>query len=92
LDGPFPKLRPAVALSHQDGRHSAVALLLKAALIQVSDYRLQILFLLSKWFQTRRFLWEFPIGSYVKLSLAVVAILVGGLKGTTQGSFQQSSK
>jgi hypothetical protein len=29
-----------VALSHQDGRHSAVALLLKAALIQVSDYRL----------------------------------------------------
>ena len=52
---------------------------------------------MSKWFQTRRFLWEFPIGSYVKLSLAVVAILVGGLKcrtqfwkGTTQGSFQQS--
>jgi hypothetical protein len=45
---------------------------------------------LSKWFQTRRFLWEFPIGSYVKLSLAVVAILVEGLKGTTQGSFQQS--
>ena len=30
------------------------------------------------------------MGSYVKLSLAVVAILVGGLKGTTQGSFQQS--
>ena len=37
------------------------------------------------------------IGSYVKLSLAVVAILVGGMKcrtqfwkGTTQGSFQQS--
>jgi len=40
LDGPFPKLCPAVALSHQDGCHSAVALLLKAALIQVSDYRL----------------------------------------------------
>jgi hypothetical protein len=36
LDGPFPKLCPAVALSHQDGRHSAVTLLLKAALIQVS--------------------------------------------------------
>jgi hypothetical protein len=42
------------------------------------------------------FLWEFPIGSYVKLTSAVVAILVGGLKcrpqfwkGTTQGSFQQ---
>jgi hypothetical protein len=52
---------------------------------------------LSKWFQTRRFLWEFPIGSYVKLSSAVAAILIGGLKcrtefwkGTTQRSFQQS--
>jgi hypothetical protein len=40
LDGPFPKLCLAVALSHQDGRHSPVALFLKAALIQVSDYRL----------------------------------------------------
>jgi hypothetical protein len=40
LDGPLPKWCPAVALSHQDGRHSAFALLLKAALIQVSDYRL----------------------------------------------------
>ena len=62
-----------------------------------NDYFIKILFLLSKWFQTRRFLWEFPIGSCVKLSLAVVAILVGGLKcqtqfwkGTTQESFQQS--
>ena len=45
-----------------------------------NDYFIKILFLLSKWFQTRRFLWEFPIGSYVKLqnvSSAVVAILVG---------------
>jgi hypothetical protein len=33
-------VRPAVALSRQDGHHSAVALLMKAALIQVSDYRL----------------------------------------------------
>ena len=40
LDGPLPKLCPAVAFSHQDGRHSAVALLLKTALVQVSDYRL----------------------------------------------------
>jgi hypothetical protein len=38
LDGPLPKLCSEVALSHQDGRHSAVALLLKAALIQVSAY------------------------------------------------------
>ena len=40
MDGPLPKWCPAVALSRQDDRHSAVALLLKAALIQVSDYRL----------------------------------------------------
>ena len=40
LDGPLPKLCLAVVLSHQDGHHSAVVLLLKAALIQVSDYRL----------------------------------------------------
>jgi hypothetical protein len=40
VDGSLPKLCPAVTLSHQDGHHSAVALLLKAALIQLSDYRL----------------------------------------------------
>ena len=40
MDGPLPKWCPAVALTRQDGHHSAVALLLKAALIQVSDYRL----------------------------------------------------
>jgi hypothetical protein len=62
-----------------------------------NDYFIKIFFLLSKWFQTRRFLWEFPIGSYVKLSSAVVAILVGVLKcrtqfwkTTTQESFQHS--
>jgi hypothetical protein len=33
LDGPLAKWCLAVALSRQDGRHSAVALLLKAALI-----------------------------------------------------------
>jgi hypothetical protein len=33
----LPKWCPAVALSRQDGHHSAVPLLLKAALIQVSD-------------------------------------------------------
>jgi hypothetical protein len=42
-------------------------------------------------------IWEYPIGSYVKLSSAVAAILVGVLKcqtqfwkRTTQESFQQS--
>jgi hypothetical protein len=37
-----------------------------------NDYFIKILLLLSKWFQTRRFLWEFPIGFYVKLTSAVV--------------------
>jgi hypothetical protein len=62
-----------------------------------NDYFIKILFLLSKWFQKRRFLWEFPIESYVKLSSAVAAILVEVLKcrthiwkRTTQESFQQS--
>jgi hypothetical protein len=62
-----------------------------------NDYFIKILFLLSKLFQTRRFLWEFPIGSFVKLSSTVAAILVGVLKcrtkfwkRTTQESFQQS--
>jgi hypothetical protein len=61
------------------------------------DHSTKVWLQLAQWFQTRRFLWEFPIGSYVKLSLAVVAIFVRGLKcrtqfwkGTTQGSFQQS--
>jgi hypothetical protein len=49
-----------------------------------NDYFIKILFLLSKWFQSRRFLWEFPVGSYVKLSSAVVTILVGVLKCRTQ--------
>jgi hypothetical protein len=56
-------------------RHSAVALLLKAALIQVSDYRLLgasclKAFTVSK-MEEGWFLCEFPIGSYVKLSTAV---------------------
>jgi hypothetical protein len=45
----------------------------------------------------KKILWEFPIGSYVKLRSAVAAIFVGSLKcqtyfwkGTTQGLFQQS--
>ena len=61
-----------------------------------NDYFIKVWFQLSNWFQTRRFLWEFPIRFYVKLSSAVAAILVGGLKcwtkfwkGTTKGSFQQ---
>jgi hypothetical protein len=39
LDGPLPKWCPTVALSRQDDRHSAVALLLKAALIRFSGFR-----------------------------------------------------
>jgi hypothetical protein len=61
------------------------------------DHSTKVWLQLVQWFLRRRFLWEFPIGSYVKLSSAVTAIFVGVLqcwthfwKGTTQGSFQQS--
>jgi hypothetical protein len=42
---------------------------------------------LSQWFLRRRFLCEFPIGSYVKLSSAVGAILVEGPNRRTQMHF-----
>ena len=45
-----------------------------------NDYFIKVWSQLSNWFQTRRFLCEFPIGSYVKLSSAVGAILVEGLE------------
>ena len=60
------------------------------------DHSTKVWLQVVQWFLNRRFLCEFPIGSYVKLSSAVGAILVGGLEcrtqfsnGTTQGSFQQ---
>jgi hypothetical protein len=43
-----------------------------------NDYFFKVWFQLSNWFQTRTFLCEFPIGSYVKLSSAVGAIVVEG--------------
>jgi hypothetical protein len=61
------------------------------------DHSTKVWLQLAQWFLWRRFLCEFPIGSYVKLSSAVAAILVGVLKcrtqfwkRTTQESFQQS--
>jgi hypothetical protein len=61
------------------------------------DYSTKVWLQLAQWFLRKRFLCEFPIGFYVKLSSAVAAILVGGMKcrtqfwkGTTKGSFQQS--
>jgi hypothetical protein len=71
-----------IPTSNQDGRQAKNRK--KGGRESSNDYFIKILFLLSKWFQTRRFLWEFPIGSYVKLSSAVVAILVGVLKCRTQ--------
>jgi hypothetical protein len=84
MNFPLSKLCQAVALSRQDGNHSAVALLLKAALIQVSDYRL----LGAS---------GFYLQSYVKLSTAVQPSWSEGgttrhnfRRRTTQESFQQS--
>ena len=42
------------------------------------DHSIKVLLQLAQWFLRRRFLCEFPIGSYVKLSSAVGAILVEG--------------
>jgi hypothetical protein len=42
------------------------------------DHSTKVLLQLAQWFLRRRFLCEFPIGSYVKLSSAVGAILVEG--------------
>ena len=57
----------------------------------------QNLVLIEQMVSDKKIFMGFPIGPYVKLSSAVAAILVGGLKcwtqfwkGTTQGSFQQS--
>jgi hypothetical protein len=48
--------------------------------INISHFNL---LLRNHWANCNQTLWEFPIGSYVKLSLAVVAILVRGLKCRT---------
>jgi len=42
------------------------------------DHSTKLWLQLAQWFLRRRFLCEFPIGSYVKLSSAVEAILVEG--------------
>jgi hypothetical protein len=43
-----------------------------------NDHSTKVWWQLAQWFLKRRFLCEFPIGSYVKLSSAVGAILVEG--------------
>ena len=47
------------------------------------DHSTKVLLQLAQWFLRRRFLCEFPIGSYVKLSSAVGAILVEGTNRRT---------
>jgi hypothetical protein len=42
------------------------------------DHSTKVWLQLTQWFLRRRFLCEFPIGSYVKLSSAVGAILIEG--------------
>ena len=42
------------------------------------DHSIKVWLQLAQWFLRRRFLCEFPIGSYVKLSAAVGAILIEG--------------
>jgi hypothetical protein len=47
------------------------------------DHSTKVWLQLAQWFLRRRFVCEFPIGSYVKLSSAVGAILVEGPNGRT---------
>jgi hypothetical protein len=47
---------------------------------------------LAQWFLRRRFVCEFPIGSYVKLSSAVRAILVEGPNCRTHFGREPSTK
>ena len=60
------------------------------------DYSTKVWLQLAQWFLRRRFLCKFPIGSYVKLSSAVGAILVEGpnrthfWKRTIQWLFHQN--
>jgi hypothetical protein len=42
------------------------------------DHSTKVWLQLAQWFLRRRFICEFPIGSYVKLSSAVGAILIEG--------------
>ncbi len=48
------------------------------------DHSTKVWLQLAQWFLRRRLLCEFPIGSYVKLSSAVGAILIEGLNRRTQ--------
>jgi hypothetical protein len=47
------------------------------------EYSTNVWLQLAQWFLKRRFVYEFPIGSYAKLSSAVGAILVEGPKRLT---------
>jgi hypothetical protein len=81
LDGPLPKLCAAVALSRQDGHHSAVVLL-KAALIQVSDYRL----LGASGFVTRLIINKINKVQWVDFKLENVLVSLHSLKTMDLGS------
>jgi hypothetical protein len=61
---------PAVALSHHDGRHNADALLLKAALIQLSNYRLTSFMLVKSSLEL-----IFIVYIYARLKIIVVVVL-----------------
>jgi hypothetical protein len=78
LDGPLPKICPVIPTSNQDGRQAKNRK--KGNEIKKKIYPLK---LLSQSQPNFAEVWEIPIGSYVKLSSAVAAILVGDLKCQT---------
>ena len=73
MDGPLPKLCPAVVLSYQDGWHSAVALLLKAALIQGASGLNQYKNKFKNLIRTNKFKFSFRGLLYICLSLLLLS-------------------
>jgi hypothetical protein len=87
---------PAVQPFDQDGPHFFLFLAWWPSWLEVGitghnfgrgpskDHSTKILLQLALWFLRRKFLCEFPLGSYVKLISAVGAILVEGLNRRTE--------
>jgi hypothetical protein len=100
LGGFLPKLCPAFQTSDEDGRNSRLEDGTTGHIFgrgPSKDHSTKVWLQLAQWFRKRRYLCEFPIGSYVKLSSAVGSILVEGLNRRTrfstwtiQGLFHQN--
>jgi hypothetical protein len=85
LDSPLPKLCPVIPTFNQDVRQAKNRKKGEWNLKKIfssegpfKDHSTKVWLQLVQWFLRRRFLCEFPIGFYVKLSSAVGSILFEG--------------